>query len=216
MGRCCAASRLVTGIILAMGPLRFRHGRGHANRAGNSALGSRVDKRHYSNRSQFGTTRDRLPKGLLHRPGSHLTNKDVGPDEQAIMRADLARRSPPSARHETCRSFSAWEGSWLDHKRYAQRKTRNRTRICETGFQQCRHQTGRVHDRRFCSETFRHNSVRSGSFAVSLSRRDFSRRSVSLNLESKRAALLIAHTNKRGSIGHFAFVICQRSFTLAE
>ena len=136
MGRCCAASRFVTGIILAMGPLRFRRGWGHANRAGDSALESRVDERHYSNRSQLGTTGDRLPKGLLHRPGSHLANKDVGPDEQAIMRPDFAGRSPVSAGHETCRSFSAGEGCWLDHKRRAQQTTRNCSWIRKTRFQQ--------------------------------------------------------------------------------
>ena len=70
-------------------------------------LGSRVDKRHHSNRGQPGTTGDRLPKGLLYRPGSHFANKDVGPDEQAIMWADFVGRSSSSTRHETRRSFSA-------------------------------------------------------------------------------------------------------------
>ena len=59
---------------------------------GNSALGSRVDRGDYSDRSQSGTTNDRLPKGLLHRSGSDLANKDVGPDEQEIMRADFGGR----------------------------------------------------------------------------------------------------------------------------
>jgi hypothetical protein len=105
--------------------------------------GRELTERDYSSRSQSGTTNDRLPKGLLHWPGSDFTNEDVRPDEQATMRTDFGGRYSASARYETCLSFSAGEGSWLDHERRVQRKNRkrNRPRIRETRLQQRRYQS---------------------------------------------------------------------------
>ena len=80
-------------------------GRGYADRAGYSSLGSRTDGGDYSDRSQSGTTNDRLRKRLLHRPGSDLADENVGPDKQTAMRFGFAGRCPVPTRNETCLSL---------------------------------------------------------------------------------------------------------------
>src|SRR5690242_1253557 len=64
-----------------------------ANRKWNPALGPRVNIRYYSTGSEPGRTRNRLRKGLLHRPGSDFTDENERAAPTAIMRVSFRERA---------------------------------------------------------------------------------------------------------------------------
>src|SRR5437763_13354353 len=61
----------------------------------NPALGSRVNIRYYSTRSEPGRMRNRLRKGLLYRPGSDLTDENERSAPTAVMRISFGERAVP-------------------------------------------------------------------------------------------------------------------------
>jgi len=135
------------------GPLGIPTRLSHANRAGNSALGPRVNKRHSSNRSQFWNNARSTTKRVVY----------IGQEVISRHKKSRARRTNDLCGLISLDDLTLQPGMklaapsapakdvGLDHKRCAQRENRKRNSpgICKTRLQQRWHEAGRIRDGRF-------------------------------------------------------------------